>query len=617
VVRVQTLYRGLKSREVLKQLQIEARDVNVLKAERDKFREETLRLRRELEAKDSKQRELLLAQTNGIANKSVAADRRSEFETQPRKEKITKYEKEIQSLAALSAEKDAELAKLRDEIAFLRSPGGISIIHEQLSFVSSPARSQNTPEKAVHTADGQDRSFSVDIPQFRKAVHEYDDKYVPSPERFRNTPERAVQTIRSGGRSPTSTNRSLFSTKSSPATSERSRGGVGSPALGLSLLDAVGLDDTGIMGVSPMSKHISGVSWSSVSSPPRSQITPAKAIHTISNRVDVSGDSVGSTDGQHKSFSIDALRFRKAVHEGDSETVEKFLRESNLRDVLINECDESGRSPLHVAVIESRWKVVGALLGSDAAANAQDLAGNTPLHVAPNASMMALLLKEGRANPNIPNMNGECALHLAVKKLDDAAVEVLLQHRADVNCADNTKWYTPIHLIAQADMDERAHLELLQNEFEDETHKRVRIATLLCGATDPFLFRCEPDLNYQDWEGNTPLHHVVMLTSEPAGEMLTIFLESGAKPQIVNNRGQTALHLLCHNDSLRKLEVFQEMLHDMLYHGADPNQTSLTGCTPLHLSLYHRDVDSAIQLVNSGAELHLLWRKVGIRVRIV
>lgn len=84
---------------------------------------------------------------------------------------------------------------------------------------------------------------------------------------------------------------------------------------------------------------------------------------------------------------------------------------------------------------------------------------------------------------------------------------------------------------------------------------------------------------------------------------------------IVNNRGQTALHLLCHNDSLRKLEVFQEMLHDILFHGANPNQTSLTGCTALHLSLYHRDVDSAIQLVNSGAELHLLWRKVRLPAR--
>jgi ankyrin repeat protein len=225
--------------------------------------------------------------------------------------------------------------------------------------------------------------------------------------------------------------------------------------------------------------------------------------------------------------------------------------------------------------------------------------------------MMALLLDEGRANPNIPNMDGECALHLAVKSLDDAAVEVLLGHGANVNCADNTAWYTPLHLIAQADIDERAHLDMLQDEFEEERRKRVRIAKLLCDATDP----CEPDLDYQDWEGNTPLHHVVMLTSELACDMLHLFLESGGNPKIVNNRGQTALHLLSHNDSLRKLEVFQEMLHDILFHGANPNQTSLTGCTALHLSLYHRDVDSAIQLVNSGAELHLLWRKVRLSLR--
>jgi ankyrin repeat protein len=50
----------------------------------------------------------------------------------------------------------------------------------------------------------------------------------------------------------------------------------------------------------------------------------------------------------------------------------------------------------------------------------------------------------------------------------------------------------------------------------------------------------------------------------------------------------------------------------MLFHGADPNEQSNTGCTPLHLSLYHQDVDSAVQLVNRAAELHLLWKKVRI-----
>ena len=313
---------------------------------------------------------------------------------------------------------------------------------------------------------------------------------------------------------------------------------------------------------------------------------------------------IRSTVGR-EGISVESLQFRKAVHEGDADTVALLLKESKWSDLLINECDQSGQSPLHMAVLVSAWKVVGVLLGNDAVANAQDLAGNTPLHIATSAGMMKLLLDEGRANPNIPNMDGECALHIAVKSLDDEAVDILVQRRANINCADNTRWQTPLHLIAQSDMEDPDQLP--PEEFEDERRKRVRIASLLCNANDP---PSPPDLNYQDWEGNTPLHHVVMLTSEPACDMLAIFLKKGGDPKIVNNRGQTPLHLLCHNDSLRRVDVIQEMLHDMLYHGADPNQTSLTGCTALHLSLYHRDVDSAIQLVHSGAELHLLWRKV-------
>ena len=98
-------------------------------------------------------------------------------------------------------------------------------------------------------------------------------------------------------------------------------------------------------------------------------------------------------------------------------------------------------------------------------------------------------------------------------------------------------------------------------------------------------------------------------TDEAAGVVSTL-LEKGADPNVVNERNQGPLHLLCHNEDLRASKVFHEVLHSILFHGGDPNLQSLTGCTPLHLSLYHRDIDSAIQLISSGAELHLLWKKV-------
>jgi hypothetical protein len=61
----------------------------------------------------------------------------------------------MQSLAAKRAEKDDGLARLRDDITLLHNPEGISIIYEQLSFISSPAQSQNTPENSAQMIDRQ------------------------------------------------------------------------------------------------------------------------------------------------------------------------------------------------------------------------------------------------------------------------------------------------------------------------------------------------------------------------------------------------------------------------------------------------------------------------------
>lgn len=303
--------------------------------------------------------------------------------------------------------------------------------------------------------------------------------------------------------------------------------------------------------------------------------------------------------GTSDSGSAEEIRhLHNAIRQKNIDLLTKILAQATDTCVLVNEGDKYGRTALHHASISGDVGTTSKLLDLGAIANAQDEDGETPLHLAETHAMTILLVEKGRANPNIPNIDGICAIHLSVQRRDLESVRTLLSSNANVNNADNVRWFTPLHLIALPSRNE--------NDGQSQTAARIRIAQLLCGS----LNSVKPDMNYQDREGNTPLHYAVQIPAAESCDIVGTFLEKGADPNISNERNQTPLHLLCHNNKLRELPVYQETLHTLLFHGADPNVQSLTGCTALHLSLYHRDISSAIQLVSQGAQLHVLWKKV-------
>lgn len=208
---------------------------------------------------------------------------------------------------------------------------------------------------------------------------------------------------------------------------------------------------------------------------------------------------------------------------------------------------------------------------------------------------MTSILLDGGINANIPNGDGLCSLHMAVKKRDFVSAKHLLLHGADVNNADDEYWYTPLHLVAHAE----------SPNANTPRSLRGPIAELLCEAKVPSV----PDLNYQDRDGNSPLHHAASLAEEDAGILISLFIEHGSSPKIANHRGQTPIHLFCHNHAARQFVFYHEALHLMLVKGADPNATSLSGCTALHLALYHNDVEAAALLSRAGAQLNVKWKK--------
>ena len=153
--------------------------------------------------------------------------------------------------------------------------------------------------------------------------------------------------------------------------------------------------------------------------------------------------------------------------------------------------------------IQRRWRF---LLDNHSVANTQDNDGNTPLHCAEDHEIVRLLLEDGGANPNIPNEAGICAIHLAVRRRDYKSLKALIDHRASVNVADDESWRTPLHLIAQEN-----EISCRENIIQiDEMSTIGKIAQLLCQVKSPST----PDLNYQDKDGNTPLHFAAMLDND-------------------------------------------------------------------------------------------------------
>ena len=512
VVSIQNRHRCRLARQQLLHLRREARDLTVVAAERDKLRDETMRLQKELEkAKNSPAKVVYKTPSKAEKSEEVA---KLKLELQRLQLELSKAhrmntsaqnnEEEIRALAEELARREDELEILRQELLTLRSHNdSFSIKSFVIETGSAPRGSQS--------------------------------KVSP-----------------------------LTQKRSSPARSD------------VSLLDEA--METNVSKDNEVLSPFAPVIGNSMSVEPTLSFS----------------SSPRQSDGHE-------LRYlHAAIRQGNQKLFDQILKQTTEAVVLVNLGDQYGRTALHLASLSLNLEMASALLDKGAVVNAQDNDGETPLHLAENVLMTELLLDKGKANPNIPNIDGICALHLAVQRRDIDSARALLRKNASVNNADNIRWFTPLHLIALPPRNE------VENMPDEEMC--VRIAQMLTGPCGSD----EPDLDYQDREGNAPLHYAVQLDTDEAAGVVSTLLEKGADPNVVNERNQGPLHLLCHNEDLRASKVFHEVLHSILFHGGDPNLQSLTGCTPLHLSLYHRDIDSAIQLVGSGAELHLLWKKVGM-----
>jgi ankyrin repeat protein len=144
---------------------------------------------------------------------------------------------------------------------------------------------------------------------------------------------------------------------------------------------------------------------------------------------------------------------RNALHMAAKFNGEKKILNSLLKNIFIDQCDATGTTALHHAIMTSNTEIVQCLLDNGADPNKQDQIGRWPLHAAAfyatdTKIIDFLLQKKEVVGVNDCDKFGVAALHNAAMASNKIMVAHLLASGADINCRDKNG-ITPFHVAVK------------------------------------------------------------------------------------------------------------------------------------------------------------------------
>ncbi|XP_034030776.1 inversin isoform X1 [Thalassophryne amazonica] len=221
----------------------------------------------------------------------------------------------------------------------------------------------------------------------------------------------------------------------------------------------------------------------------------------------------------------------------------------------VNKTDHSQRTALHLAAQKGNVRFLKLLLSRRANWLQKDLEEMTPLHLAtrhPSPKALALLLKYiGPGEVDTQDKNKQTALHWSAFYNRPEHVRLLIKHDSNIGIPDS-EGKIPLHWAAHS--------------RESSATQTVR-CILEAAPTESLL-------NWQDYEGRTPLHFAVADGNEAVVEVLTSY--QGCNVTAYDNLFRTPLHwaaLLGHAKIVH-------LLLERNTSGTIPSDSQ--GATPLH-----------------------------------
>ena len=282
---------------------------------------------------------------------------------------------------------------------------------------------------------------------------------------------------------------------------------------------------------------------------------------------------------QQQLSTIGPEHMAQAAAKGDIDSVKEFIK---LKKELVN-CKFKDLTPLMLATHEGHIEIMKLLLTNGADINAQSEDGTTAVlvaaagkkenlaiflinnrasvlildknkrslaHHASYAGMFSLLSKvlQKGCDPNLQDVEGDTALHDAIVKCHDKAVDLLLARPTINLILTNNKDFNPLIFAA-----------LKQNNY----------------ATTKLLEKCPDLVNKTKKDGSTALHVAAINDHREVAETL---ITKDADVDQKDNNGHTPIHLACH-------EGYFEMVELLIKNEAEVNEQDDNGLTPLHLTL--------------------------------
>ena len=252
--------------------------------------------------------------------------------------------------------------------------------------------------------------------------------------------------------------------------------------------------------------------------------------------------------------------------------------------VDVNVLDEKRETPLHIASSVGHLENIQVLLDHGAKADAENVDGQTPLHLVSqshfdeeNSNVTRLLLQQGM-NVNTRDIKQRATpLHFASFRGHFQIAHVLLDHGADVN-ARNADNQTPLHRVSLSPR------RMLQSGYKEAN----RLAQLILerGA----------DVNVRDKEQATPLHSASFMSNL---ETARVLLDHGANIHAKNILGQTPLHIVSQGDYGSEPALVELLLS----RGADVNARDNDHTTPFLLTSFCLKPQIAEKLLQNGADV--------------